>query len=316
MNSARAIFALVMSAISPSALLAESCEGRLINPITDICWPCMLPVVIDEPGVCACPAPPPTYVRYGVVFSFWEPVWLVDITRAPFCFTNLGFELDPGVRAPAGHPHGDPGSGDRRAFYQAHVYENFFYAESLGNTVDSSCKLSYSGGGNYSVEWITEFDPLWGDDELAFILGPEAALFANTIAQAACAADCVAATAGLPLDVLFWCAGCQGSLYPMGGHTSEQTGGVMASTLLAERLVAKMHRQLLAWDTTSNYCGNLPMPLIKKSQYRTQITYPTPRQCPAFGASDVPTAFGQEFPYKGEDFGYLIWRKRKCCVSN
>ncbi|WP_422822808.1 TraU family protein [Vibrio fluvialis] len=23
---------------------------------------------------------------------------------------------------------------------------------------------------------------------------------------------------------------------------------------------------------------------------------------------------GREFPYKGEDFTYLIWRKRTCCA--
>ncbi|BCO29975.1 conjugal transfer protein TraU [Thiohalobacter sp. COW1] len=297
---------------------SETCEGRFLNPITDICWECVLPVMIDEPGVCICPAPWPQFVRFGIVFSFWEPAWLVDVTREPFCFTNLDMEIDPGFDAPTGRPRNSPGSRDKSAFYQAHIYENFFWSASFGSMINSACKLAYSGGPNYSVEWITEFDPLWADDELAFILGAESALFANTIAQTACAADCVAATAGNPLDPLFWCAGCQGSMYPLGGNTSEQTGGVMASGLLAERLVAKMHRQGLAWDTTSWECGNEPMPIIKKSQYRTQITYPIPRtsSCPAYGATEVPTAIGQEFPYAGEDFGYLIWRKRRCCVSN
>jgi conjugal transfer pilus assembly protein TraU len=23
---------------------------------------------------------------------------------------------------------------------------------------------------------------------------------------------------------------------------------------------------------------------------------------------------GKEFPYQGEDFGYLVWRKRSCCL--
>jgi conjugal transfer pilus assembly protein TraU len=308
--------ALMLTFAAPAR--AEPCEGRFLNPITDICWECVLPVMIDAPGVCICPAPFPQFVRFGIVFSFWEPVWLVDITREPFCFTNLDMEIDPGFDAPTGRPRNSVGNRDKSAFYQAHIYENFFWSASFGSMIDTACKLLYSGGPNYSVEWITEFDPLWADDELAFIMGAEAALFANPIAQAACAADCVAATAGSPLDALFWCAGCQGSVYPMGGNTAEQTGGVMASNLLAERLVAKMHRQLLAWDTTGWECGSAPMPIIKKSQYRTQITYPIPRtsSCPAYGATEVPTAIGQEFPYAGEDFGYLIWRKRRCCVSN
>jgi conjugal transfer pilus assembly protein TraU len=305
--------------LSVNIYAGETCVGRFLNPVTDFCWECVLPVMIDAPGVCVCPAPPPMFVRYGIVFSFWEPAWIVDVPREPFCFTNLGFPVSVGMPVPEGHPHENAADKDKKAFYQAHIYEDFYWSASMGSMIDSACKLSYSGGGNYSVEWMTEFDPLWADDELAFILAPESALFANPIAQTACAADCVAATAGAPTDALFWCAGCQGSLYPMGGNTSEQTGGVMASNLLAERLIAKLHRQLLAWDTTGWECGNLPMPIIKKSQYRTQITYPIPRSlggCPAFGASEIPTSTGQEFPYNGEDFGYLIWRKRRCCASS
>lgn len=302
-----------------SQVNSEPCEGRFLNPVTDICWECVLPFMIDSPGLCICPAPWPQYVRYGIVFSFWEPVWLVDVTREPFCFTNLDMKIDVDFDAAAGYPHNSPGSRDKSAFYQAHVYENFFWSETFGEEVEDACELSYSGGGNYDVEWLTEVDPTWADDELAFILGAESALFANLIAQTACAADCVAASFGNPLDVLFWCAGCQGSIYPFGGNTSEQTGGIMASNLLAERLVAKMHRMFQADDTTGWECGGSSMPIIKKSQYRTQATYPiaqTVNGCPAYGASEVPTAVGQEVPYVGEDFGYLIWRKRKCCASN
>ena len=50
------------------------------------------------------------------------------------------------------------------------------------------------------IAWTSELDPAWLDDELSFLLNPEATLFANLPAQAACAADCAAASsAGLPL---------------------------------------------------------------------------------------------------------------------
>ena len=307
---------LWLAAIGPAR--TEPCNGRFLNPITDICWECILPFEITSPYVCVCPAPFPFMIRIGIVFQFWEPVWLVDVTREPYCFTNMDFDLDFGLRAPEGTLTEAGDADNPTAFYQLHVYENFFWGASSGLVVESACKLPYSGGGNYAVEWFTELDPLWMDDELAFILAPESALFANPVAQTACAADCAAATAAEPVDSLFWCAGCQGSTYPMTGNT-EHTGGVMASTLLTERLIAKMHRQLLAWETNGDHCGNELAPLVKKSQYRLQITYPIPATvdgCPAFGASEVPRAVGQEMPYKGEDFGYLVWRQRKCCASN
>ncbi|WP_430983627.1 TraU family protein [Escherichia coli] len=32
------------------------------------------------------------------------------------------------------------------------------------------------------------------------------------------------------------------------------------------------------------------------------------------GASTMPPDAGRAFPAGGEDMGYLVWRKRNCCV--
>ena len=55
---------------------------------------------------------------------------------------------------------------------------------------------------------------------------------------------------GLPLDALFWCAGCQGGMYPLTGNVAAHVGGVQASLLAAERLVYRLHRLGLAWGTS------------------------------------------------------------------
>ena len=130
----------------------------------------------------------------------------------------------------------------RTSFYQVHWYVNpiLYYLEVL---LDFPCLEQ----GSLDVAYLTEVDPLWADDELTAILNPEAVLFANPAAKAACAADCVAATTGFGIPNLFWCAGCQGSIYPMDGHVTTHIGGVQASTLLVQRMTAKMHRQFLTW---------------------------------------------------------------------
>ena len=87
-------------------------------------------------------------------------------------------------------------------------------------------------GGGLDIAWVSELDPAWLDDELSFLLNPEAALFANLPAQAACAADCAAASVGLPLDPMFWCAGCQGGMYPLTRHGLD----VLAVSLTGEAL--------------------------------------------------------------------------------
>jgi conjugal transfer pilus assembly protein TraU len=48
---------------------------------------------------------------------------------------------------------------------------------------------------SFDVAYLTELDPMWHDDERTFIFNPDAALFGNLPARAACAAGCAAATA-------------------------------------------------------------------------------------------------------------------------
>ena len=110
-----------------------------------------------------------------------------------------------------------------------------------------------------------------------FFTNPEAVLFANPIAVAACAVDGVAATAGHPIDEMFWCAGTWGHLYPLSGvaYTSAGTD-LRISSLLATRATAALHRRGLAWKTVGNdaLCGGNIYPFMPKNQYRMSLFYP------------------------------------------
>ncbi len=88
---------------------------------------------------------------------------------------------------------------------------------------------------SFDLAYITEVDPLWQDDELTFLLNPEAILFGNLIAQAACVADCLSASFWLPLDPLFWCSGCQGGMYPVNGKVITHNTSIQSSELAVSR---------------------------------------------------------------------------------
>ena len=95
--------------------------------------------------------------------------------------------------------HGANGNrSTQHSFYQVHwyVYPVIYWLQLI---VDFLCLEK----ADFDVGYLTEFDPLWNEDELSFILNPEAVLFGNPIAQAACAADCTAASTGFPQDILF-----------------------------------------------------------------------------------------------------------------
>ena len=308
-----------------------SCVGRFVNPLTDICWSCLFPITIGglrvsasgedtsnpKTLICTCTRPVP---RVGIPISFWEPVRMVDVTRTPYCLINMG-GISLQYRGMQGrgavdnaHTTGQA-SRLRSSFYHVHwyIYPVIYWLELL---MDFVCLEK----GDLDIAYITELDPLWNDDETAFILNPEAVLFANPLAQAACAADCLAASSGFSHDALFWCGGCQGSLYPFTGSVSAHVGGVQASLLMVQRMTAKLHREGLLWGTIGKqaWCDRYPMPIITKTQYKTQMLYPIPStgsgQCHPLGRSEGIWASGKEFPYQGEDFGYLIWRKRACCL--
>jgi conjugal transfer pilus assembly protein TraU len=315
---------------------ANVCTGRFLNPITDVCWDCFFPIsigAIETPPsttfrpdtlnyplpVCVCPnekfggIPTP-----GLALGMWEPFRMVDVTKRPFCLVSLGgVSLNPGMNIGTGSA---PYGGTKRSSagkWHVHWYINPLLV-ALGLVKDTALCNDVQG---FDLAYMTEFDPLWNNDFLAFLMNPEAALFGNVVAQTACAADCVASSSWTPLDNLFWCSGCQGKMYPFTGTNSEHNTSIQSSSLSVQRFTAKLHRQLMLWNTSGpeSICTPLPAPIIKKSQYRLQTTIPIPGigpyGCNPFGRSTMFHSAGKEIPIVGEDFGYLMWRKKTCCAQ-
>lgn len=322
-----ALFFLLFSGV----VYAEHCSGKFANPITDICWSCIFPIKIagsvtlasmnqedsSNPGDTICACTKNGIPKVGLPVSFWEPVRKVDVVRDPFCLSGLGgIDMDPGLDTPE---HGRTRFDNQtdNAFYQVHWYiDPIIYI--LEVILDNGC-LEKQG---FDIAYMTELDPMWSDDELTRILEPDNYLFANFPAIAACAADCVTATTGFPNNLFFWCAGCQGSLYPSNGNVQYHTGGVRSSSLVMQKLVYKMHRMGVMWAAhgKEGMCGYYPLLVMDKQAYKYQMLYPIPqtkkingRCCQPFGRSTIDWGAGKEFPYKGEDFVYQIFRKRNCC---
>ena len=319
------------------AVIAGVCQGKFANPVTDICWSCTFPIRIagiplnfqdqedvssvggkaSSPGglVCACSNP----LRIGVKASFWEPARRVDVTRTPYCFVSIGgVSIDPGFKAPEGHVQIEE-NGNRRSSYQVHWYvDPIMYW--LGVILDNPCMEK----AEFDLAYMTELDPTWNDDELTMLLNPDVVLFSNPIAQAACAGDCVLATAGFGSNKLFWCAGCNGGIYPVNGHVASHVSHLQASSLLVQRFTAKGHRMGILSGTAGEdaMCGYYSMPLMDKGQYKYQLLYPLAqtdkingRCCQPFGRTTALWGAGKSYPYKGEDFSYMIFRKRDCCLG-
>ncbi|ETT05724.1 TraU domain protein, partial [Providencia alcalifaciens F90-2004] len=88
------------------------------------------------------------------------------------------------------------------AFYHVH-----WYKYPLTYWLNIIMSLGCLEKGDMDIAYLSELDPLWNDSSLSSIIAPEAFVFANPIAQGACAADAIASVTGRPLNALFWCAG-------------------------------------------------------------------------------------------------------------
>lgn len=257
--------------------------------------------------ICICPDPIP---RIGIPVSFFEPSRLIEVVKDPYCFPSMGFGLTTSGGA-LGGTSGDDGIGNQSTFYQAHYYIFPIYAL-LELLTDFIC-LQTTG---FDMAYITEVDPLWNNDTLSAIINPEALLFGNPVANLACMADAVTSAVFEPIDALFWCKGSWGNAYPLTGQTNGD-GHVEGGASVAASLIYKLHRQLILWGSWGQLglCGYYPAPIWRKSAYRLQIVTPIPSlYATTIGTTGMLWSFGKNPPFVGDNFSYLLFKKRECCA--
>lgn len=268
-----------------------------------------IPSSNDMP-ICICSDPFP---RIGIPVSYWEPIALMEVTSIPFCSPTFGhaipIPLGPGAMSFSQHDN----DNDRKTnTYQAH-YVKFPLFKLLQLLADFVC-LAPDGSVDYA--YITELDPLWQNDIWAAIIGPEAFLVANPIAELACVVDSVTASAGFPLDPLWWCLGSWNGTFPM-TMNNKGTVTMEAQAAITSRMLMKLHRQLMLWGSIGEQglCGIYPMPIMRKSQYGIFPLYPIPWpfRIP-IGRTAHIWGVGQENPANQHVGEWAIYRKRNCCV--
>jgi len=321
-NKMKRVLFMGLSWLTLTAFADGTCSGHFINPVTDVCWSCLLPITIGSTPVARGDLPDtpnpnsPTGVcpsgmlwRIGLNMGYWEPFAVTDVTPTPYCMVNMdGISMNMGFELGQGSREMDEQNG---AFYWVHWY-NYPLISWLNIITSAGCLQ----GGDFDIGYFSELDPTWNDDELAGILTPEAFLFANPISQASCAADSITTSAnGLPSDSLFWCAGAQGSMYPLSGHVGEVASPMQAAVLLSERMDFKMHREgLIADSDASHLCQTYIAETLPKSRYRYQLvnTLADASHCYPLGHTTLDWEAGNLNPADANHFGFLMWRKRNC----
>jgi conjugal transfer pilus assembly protein TraU len=322
MMQAKSQYVFLMSLLCLIDLgLAGQC-GPAVNPITDVSWQCVFPIRIggliqqnvsgngldEDPDtisnpVCACGG------TVGVTMSFWEPARMIDTVSDPFCFGAIGRQLSnpqPGQLA-GGLTRAEGGS---RAFQQMHYYVFPVWA-----ILDLFVDLPCTDKKEFDIAMISEVLPHWNNEVLALLLNPEAVLFGHPATQMACAADAVAATAGLPINELFWCQGAWPSVYPLAGSITA-TDYVEANAAIAGRSIFMMGRLGALMDPGVSECGVVPTPIWRKRNTRLQLAKPVKSSsCLLIGRPGLTWTANKNPPMAGDNFSWMMFRKVKCCVG-
>ena len=259
--------------------------------------------------ICVCPAPPPKFFFLGITVSFFEPSRLIEVVRDPFCFPLMGFELPKIMRTSKGTK--GEGEARQRTFKQAHYY--YFPLFALLELMEDFICLAKN---SFDIAYMSEIDPMWNNDSLSFIIQPEALLFANPISHFICFADSIASQMDRPIDMLFWCKGAWGTTYPLTGNTATKSY-VEDGASIAGNLIYSLHRKGLLWAGYGNLglCSYYYAPIWRKSAYRLQLVNPVAHpKAMTIGKAGIQWTYMKNPPTKGDNFGYLLFRKRDCCV--
>lgn len=319
---------------------SESCpDAEIFGPklLESFCWDCIFPVringlTLDGPGgrsgdipddamrslICTCPdaAGVP---EFGIPMGAWFPRFLTETVQKPYCSPTLkGTNLTGGTRLAVG---GDVSSRKNNksvsdaAFLHFHTL-SFPILEMLELLASAQCNPDKFV--DMELQYLSEPDPLWTDNLLSAILTPEAALFTNPAAMAACAAECTSIAFSPDAIDFHWCAGCWGGTYPFTGHANHNGSRVKHSSLVATKALAALHRRLLAFDTvgSAEACNAQLSPSLIKSQYRFGMMYPDPEASSNhyLGSSTLLWGENRQRASSGSNHVYAGFRYQDCCL--
>ena len=308
--------------------------------ITGVCWDCIFPIVVSKVplyfdgkdrfppgaaevnaiGACMC------YdnlgiPKFGFRASMWEPTRLVELERQSGCASSLG-----GIRLPFNRlnqgtdqklSESERTGGDGRTYRHYHYY-SFPLMYMLNLFVPSRCNPG--GYMDLDIMYLSEIDPTWNNDEIAFFTHPEAALIASPLGAIACIPDVFGSNIGKPIKELYWCAGSWGVIYPTGGTVLSREGLMLTTSLLGTRALYALHRRGLEWRSIGDdvMCGGKMSPYLPKNQYRFQVFHPIAETADnhVLGEHVLFWGLGRNIPAVGEDPVYLIWRWLDCCNTS
>lgn len=290
------------------------------NPFTTIDWAFFADTFEWKVKFCSCEVGDTGLAQAGFELSLYEPIALIDVTATPWNFPSIGLSLDNSLGRKQGTTR-ESESGATAFRYTHFIVYPIFSIINLVNDYICFERLSALTFG-----FMAEVNPAHNNDSIAAFLNPHKLLFA--LASPACIIDCATTTAHEPMNSMYFCAGCWGSMSTNTGWTNG-AHPITEAGLLSARLLDNMH-MTYALSKTSNatfsslttnakpqnsMCKETYFPLILKTQYRLQLAYPVTWDTKKIGELRTGWADFKLGKDKSEDIAFWVWRKRDQCAG-
>lgn len=315
--NAKAVIIVLFLLLIPSVLLAEN--RPCLNPFSTVDWKFYFDR-LKLKGTCACATE--NKVKIGLKWTVPEPIGFVETVRQSYHYPCMGATISKTLKM-SGTNYSKQGTKKNVHYIKYPVFGV------LSLNFDYLCTDKYT---QFDIAPPSELDPRQNDDGLAILFQPDKLLYANPIAQAICFADCVSATAGQPINALYWCAGCWGTI---GSLTTTTRGDdpVVESALLTAKQLDLMHADFQLWKysdapdldyvaqasragaVVDTKCSPRVFPRIIKTQYYLNLAYPVSWKAIPIGDFGLLWSFFKQYPGNGEDFIWTVWRIRNCCAG-
>ena len=319
--------------------------------LSGMCWECILPVIVGAvnmggslvpggdknpgsgipEGAASASAGSAMCMCYdnngipsiGIRTSLWEPHRIIELQRQPGCSSVLSGIRFPFDRLNQGQDrsHWSGRSADQvqpNLSKKHYHYYSYPVMTMLDMWMPRNCNPGFYM--DLDVMYMSEIDPTWNFDEIAFFTHPEAALIASPFGIIACIPDAFMSMIGKPVRELFWCAGNWGIMFPATGHTDYTPDLLQSTSLMAARVLYALHRRGVEYRTMGKdaMCNGKLSAYLPKTQYRFSEFHPVAETDGnhSFGQGVVLWGIGHIIPMTGEDPVMIIWRWVDCCNTS
>lgn len=280
-----------------------------------------------EFDICSCEIENVNQNAVGVKLRYVEPIMGLSLSNTPWNIVGMGMKMDNSIKRKQGTSRGDSDEDNSFMF----KYINAVIFPILGWTIGAAQDyMCFERGTFLNMAYFSEIDPSYNSDVLGLAVATASPAsrvwFANPIAEAACLIDCTIATSlNRPINSLYFCNGCNGSIYAANTGYNRMGLNIVNSEMIAMRMLSQMHtyggmlktadvsftQNPFGTNIRSARCKPRFFPGIVKEQYLLQL--PNNDMQP-LGRIRFQYDFKTK-PTDEDNVFFWLWRMRDICVG-